>query len=78
MLLQPEHMQAVDQPRMNCEPATCRIQARWSRDDVSGERAIRSLRDIKGLPNMTDSLRLSRLLYDSTDVHERKCTYQMT
>lgn len=36
---------------------TCRIRVKWSRGDVPDEHAIRSLRDIKGLPDMTEILR---------------------
>lgn len=41
---------------MDREPTKCRIQVKWPRSDGL-EDAIQSLKDIKGLPNMTEKLR---------------------
>ena len=42
---------------MDREPTICRIRVRWPRGAVPGEYVIRRLRDIKGLPNVTEILR---------------------
>lgn len=41
---------------MEPEPTTCRIQVKWQRGEAPGDYTIRSLRDIKGLPDVTEKL----------------------
>lgn len=43
---------------MECEPTTCRIRVRWSHNDVPDVHTTRSLKDIEGLSDMTEELRL--------------------
>ena len=42
---------------MDLEPTTCRIRVRWQNGEIPSDFAIRSLKDIKELPNVTEKLR---------------------
>lgn len=55
-LTEPQLTDAVDRRSMDPEPTTCRIRVRWGSGDVPHVHAIRSLADIKDLPDMTKEL----------------------